>query len=105
MRRSSSAEYVCRVNTALAVYGKNSSSTEVIAILAKQFKVSKRQAYRYLQEALKENREQKIPEQKMVFTVKLPKSQIIELRKYAKKSDVQLSTLLMNIIDAFLKTK
>jgi len=105
MKKSSTAEYIHRMNTALSIYRKTSSSTEALDILARQFNVSRRQAYRYLHKALKINREQKIPKPKMVFTVKLPKSQIKELRKYAKKIDIQLSTLVESIIDRFLKTK
>ena len=101
MKKSSTSEYVHRLNTALSVYRKTSSSTEVIDILTDQFNVSKRQAYRYLHVALKVEREQKIPEQKMVFTVKLPKSQVKKLRKYAKKADIQLSTLVESIPDVF----
>lgn len=105
MGKSSTAEYIYRINTALSAYRKASYSKEVIDILTAQFNISKRQAYRYLQQALKVDREQKIPEPKVVFTVKLPKNQAKELRNYAKKTNIQLSTLLESIIDTFLKPK
>ena len=105
MKKSSAAEYIFRVNTALSVYRENLSYTMAMDILTKQFNVSKRQAYRYLQKAIKADREQKIPEAKMVFTVKLPENQIKELREHAKKSGVQLSTLVGSILGTFLKKK
>jgi hypothetical protein len=105
MKKSSAAEYIFRVNTALSVYRENSSSTMAIDILTKQFNISKRQAYRYLQKAIKADRKQTIPEAKMVLTVKLSESQIKELREHAKKSGVQLSTLVGSIFCTFLKKK
>jgi len=103
MKKSSMAEYIFRVNTALSVYHENSSSTAAIDILTQRFNVSKRQAYRYLQEALKADREQEIPEERKVLTVKLPESQITELREQAKKSGIQLSTFVGSILDTFLQ--
>jgi putative heme degradation protein len=105
MKKSSIAEYIFRVNTALSVYRENSSSTVAIDVLIKRFEVSKRQAYRYLQEAIKADREQKIPEAKKVLTVKLPESQIKELREHAKKSGIQLSTFVGSILGTFLQKK
>jgi hypothetical protein len=105
MKKSSAAEYIFRVNTALSVYRESSSSSITIDILIKKFNVSKRQAYRYLQKAIKAAREQKVPETKMVLTVKLPEGQIRELREHAKKSGIQLSTFVGSILGKFLEKK
>lgn len=105
MKKSSTAEYISRVNTALSVYRESSSFTIAINILIKEFNVSKRQAYRYLQKAIKVDRVQKIPETKKVLTVKLPEGQIKELREQAKKSGIQLSTFVGSILGTFLEKK
>ena len=64
---------------------------QVISQLESRFGISRRQAYRYVQEAAKAKEMLPLPEEKIVFTVKLPVSLVVRLRKFAKSSGESIS--------------
>jgi predicted HicB family RNase H-like nuclease len=68
-----------------------------------RYKVSRRQAYRYLQEALKAGQIQPVPGRKVVFTVRLAESLVQQVREFAEKTGKSLSDLTAEALVAFLK--
>ncbi len=72
--------------------------------LVKEFRISERQAFRYLKSAGNISEPLTAPEKKSVFTVKLPISLIQRIRKRAKDSGSSLSFLVTEALETFLKT-
>ena len=105
MIRSPNAEMVERINMALALLRKSFSNEKITAVLVEQYGVSKRQAYRYIQEAQKTKRELPIPEQKEVFTVKLPVSLVFRIRRFAKSTGDSISDIVTRSLELFLKRR
>jgi len=103
MIRSPSSELAERINTALFLLRKSYSKDEVVSAIMDQFGVSRRQAYRYIQEAQRIKRKMPIPEQKVVFTVKLPKSLLSLIRQFANSTGESLSSIVTQALKAFLK--
>jgi predicted DNA-binding transcriptional regulator YafY len=101
--KSTQAERAQRINIALSLLKKQGSASKAANIMAEQCGVSKRQSYRYIQEALKIGEEVPIPDQKIAFTVKLSQSLIFVLREYAKKSGRSLSEIVTQSLEVFLQ--
>jgi predicted HicB family RNase H-like nuclease len=68
-----------------------------------RYKVSRRQAYRYLPEALIAGQIQPVPGRKVVFTVRLAESLVQQVREFAEKTGKSLSDLTAEALVAFLK--
>ncbi len=105
MVKSPDSEIVERINVALGLLRKYSSKDKVLPALIEQFGVSRRQAYRYVQEAQKTKRKLPIPEQKEVFTVKLPISLVSRLRQLADSTGESLSNIVTRALKSFLKRR
>jgi len=71
-RRSPQAELAERVNVAHSLLKEGSSRDEVLSVIVDRFGISRRQAYRYVEEALRIKHTVPVPERKVVFTVKVP---------------------------------
>jgi hypothetical protein len=72
------------VNVTLRMLQQRTSTTEVLEGLVARYGLSRRQAYRYLREAQQATSPLPVPESKSVFTVKLPRSLILEVRRRAR---------------------
>ncbi len=103
MARSPNSERAKRINAALALKMKKKSSAEAAATLADEYGISRRQAYRYVNEAEKTGKEVPIPDTKIAFTVKLSKNLIKALRKYAKNTGTSLSEIVTQALESFLQ--
>ncbi len=103
MSKSSSSEHVQRMNTAIKVYHRYASTTKTIKVLMERYSVSRRQAYRYLQEGIRAGQIQPLPGRKIVFTVRIAESLVQQLRELAKKTRKSLSELTAEALGAFLK--
>jgi len=103
MSKSSVPEHIQRLNTAIEVYRQSSSTIKTVEVLMQRYKVSRRQAYRYLQEALKAGQIQPVPGRKVVFTVRLAESLVQQVREFAEKTGKSLSDLTAEALVAFLK--
>jgi len=79
------------VNQAFQFLNRPLSPAEVVTRLATQLGVSARQAARYVQAAQQQSAPLSIPEDKDVFTVKLPKSLIRRVRQRARAQDRPIS--------------
>ena len=102
MIRSSSLNRARRVNAALALLKQYDFVAQAAAALASQYGISKRQAYRYVQEARLTGKEVPIPEKKIAFTVKLSRSLIQALRQCAKSTGQSLSEIVTEALETFL---
>lgn len=102
MVRSSNAERARRINSALALMEKHESLSKAAAALGVQYGISKRQAYRYMHEAVVIGKRVPIPDTKIAFTVKLSQNLILSLRQYAKATGETLSGIVTQALEAFL---
>jgi len=105
MTKSSSSEIAERINMAVGLLRKFSSKDEVLEALMEQYGVSRRQAYRYIQEAKKRKHRLPIPEQKEVFTVKLPISLVSRVRHLANSTGESISNIVTQALKLFLKRR
>ncbi len=105
MKRSSASERVKRVNIALALIKKYSSNSQVVSELMKRYGVSERQAYRYVKDAEQCQTMLPIPEEKVVFTVKLPLSLAEQIREFSRSTRGSISDTVSQSIKTFLKLK
>lgn len=103
MARSRDSERVRRLNRAMELVRAYGATAEAATLLAEQYGLSKRQAYRYLHEAQAHRRPLPVPEPKVVFTVKLPKSLVHELRQFASSSETTLSEVVSQALKTFLQ--
>lgn len=101
--KSTKAELTQRINTALLLVRKYDSTSEAASIMVEQYNISKRQAYRYVQEANKAGKRVAVPDPKIAFTVKLSQKLVQKLRKYAKYSGEKLSTIVTQSLEDFLQ--
>ncbi len=76
-----------------------------MAEMMDRFAVSRRQAYRYLEQAQRIKRRVSVPERKVVFTVKLPESLVSFLRRVAGSTGESLSALVAQALKTFLKRR
>lgn len=105
MARSPNVELAQRINATLDLLRVSASKDEVIVVLRRRYRISKRQAYRYVLEAEKTHRKVPVPEAKGVFTVKLPLGLIGRLRQLASSTGASLSTLVTQALETFLKRR
>src|SRR3989304_4325521 len=105
MTRSPNSELAERINTAMSLLRKGFDTSEAISVMMEQFGVSRRQAYRYIQEAQRRRHAMPVPEEKVVFTVKLPKSLVALIRRFSNSSGDSLSTVVTQALRAFLRRR
>ncbi|MBM3288189.1 MAG: ribbon-helix-helix protein, CopG family [Candidatus Eisenbacteria bacterium] len=101
--KSRADEYAQRVNEALKLLETGTSSTEVAQELAERHGVSVRQGWRYVREATERSVPLDVPEQKVVFTVKLPESLAERVRAVAAARGKTLSGLVSEALEAWLR--
>jgi DNA-binding transcriptional regulator LsrR (DeoR family) len=105
MSKASKSEQAERINAALALIEQGSSPAETAQRLAARFGISRRQAYRYVQQARVSGQQVVIPERKMAFTVKLSDTLIQRLREYARSSGRSLSEIVTRALETFLSKR
>jgi predicted HicB family RNase H-like nuclease len=103
--RSSSTQLAQRINGALLLLRRLRSGTKAVAALVRQYRISRRQALRYVRQAQSVGRMQPIPERKVVFTVKLPLRLVRALRHMARSTGESLSALVTRALEAFLQNR
>jgi hypothetical protein len=103
MARSPNSDRVRRLNAAVELVCEHGSTAQAAKMLAQRYGLSKRQAYRYLREAQAHPHPLPVPEAKIVFTVKLPKGLVHELRQFASGSGTTLSEVVSKALETFLR--
>jgi len=91
LNRASAAQHSRRVNQALQFLQQRLPPAEAARRLARAHGISGRQAHRYVQRAQHGTAPMSIPEEKAVFTVKLPRSLIRRVRRTARQRGGQIS--------------
>lgn len=91
MTKSTEAEQVRRVNLTISLLQDKTSPVEVVEQLAGRYRVSRRQAYRYVKLAQQASAPLPVPELKIVFTVKLSPTLVRRVRGRARAEKRSIS--------------
>lgn len=103
MGKSSNLERAKRINSARAFINRYDTAAKSVSAMIDQYGISKRQAYRYIQEAKIIGKDVPIPDTKIAFTVKLSQNLIQALREHAKDTGKTLSEIVARSLEAFLQ--
>jgi predicted DNA-binding transcriptional regulator YafY len=102
MARSTDAQKSERLNAAHSLLVRGTGMTEAAVSLSRQFGLSRRQAYRYLQDAQTIGHPVPVVAPSVPITLKLPASVVREVRVYSVISGLTLSEIVTRAITAFL---
>ena len=105
MARSTKADKARQLNAAYAMLLGNVSLPEAMQRLSREFDLSERQAYRYLEEAQKLHRPVEVSEATVPITLKLPSSTARLLRAYARSSGLTIGMIVTRALARFLSTQ
>jgi predicted DNA-binding transcriptional regulator YafY len=102
MTRSTHAQKAERLNAAHGLLARGTSMAEAAAVLSRDLGLSRRQAYRYLQEAQAIGHPVAVTEASVPITLKIPGSVVRDLRTYAATSGLTLGEIVARAIKAYL---
>ena len=103
MTRSTDAQKAERLNAAHRLLADGAELPDAAATLARDFDLSRRQAYRYLEEAAAIGHPVPITEPSVPITLKIPGSVVRDLRSYSAVSGLTLGEIVARAISRFLK--
>ncbi|HWO33052.1 MAG TPA: hypothetical protein VNO32_30010 [Candidatus Acidoferrum sp.] len=92
------------MNAARALLRRQPLRADAVRQLTREFHLSERQAYRYLEKASQLDRPVEIPETTIPVTLKLPPRTVELLRKHAKSSGVTIGATVTAALHVFLRT-
>ena len=104
MARSTKAEKARQINAARGLLQRGIALPEAVRRLSREFDLSERQAYRYLEDASQLDQPVEIPEATVPVTLKVPPRTVELLRKYARTSGLTIGAIVTAAVDAFLRT-
>ena len=104
MPRSTKGEKAQQLNAARGLLQRQVALPQAVRRLSREFALSERQAYRYLQQASQLDRPVEVPEATVPVTLKLPPRTIERLRKYARSSGLTIGAIVTGALDRFLRT-
>ena len=93
------------MNAARGLLERHVALPEAMRSLSRTFKLSGRQAYRYLQEASRLDRPVEVAEAAVPITLKLPPRTVQLLRRHARSSGLTMGTIVTEALKAFLRTR
>ena len=102
MVRSTKADKARQLNAAHRLLERNTELSEAAQRLSREFGLSRRQAYRYLQQAAALGHPVPVEEASIPVTLKLPPSTVRLLRSYASSSGLTLGEIVTRALRAFL---
>ncbi len=102
MARSTRAQKSERLNVAHGLLTQGRSMSEAATMLSQGFGLSRRQAYRYLQEAQAIGHPVAVSEVSVPITLKIPGNVARELRAYANSSGLTLGEIVARAVSRFL---
>jgi len=102
MSRSTKADKARQLNAAHKLLERNTELSEAAQRLSREFDLSLRQAYRYLEEAAQLDQPVEITEATVPITLKLPPTTARRLRAHARRSGLTIGTIVTRALDAFL---
>jgi hypothetical protein len=97
MTRSTKADKARQLNAARKLLEDNAELSEAAQSLSRDFDLSLRQAYRYLEEAARLKQPVAITEVTVPITLKLPPTTVRLLRAYAKSSGLTIGTVVTRV--------
>lgn len=100
-KRARADQYARRVNAAARLLEDGLEVADAARVIARRYRLSERQARRYLEHALDEG-EIDVPRAKSVFTVNLPNDLIRRARRVAAASGQTLSAVVAQALSEFL---
>jgi predicted DNA-binding transcriptional regulator YafY len=104
MPRSTKADKARQLNVAHRLLKRNVALPDAAQRLARQFGLSLRQAYRYLEEAVELVEPVEIAEATVPVTLKLPPTMMRAVRAYARSSGLTIGVIVTRALGAFLRT-
>jgi hypothetical protein len=104
MTRSTQAQKAERLNAAQELLARGGNMAESALRLSRDFDLSLRQAYRYLEEAQSIGHPTPVPEASTAATFKIPRSLIRDLHAYSAASGLTLSEIVRRALVSFLAT-
>lgn len=104
MARSSKADQARLVNAAYRLLAQQTDMAVAAETLSRRFALSRRQAYRYLAQAVALRAPVPAVERTVAVTFKLPVSTVRALRAYARRSGLTLGQIITRALAAFLGT-
>ncbi|MGO9058744.1 MAG: hypothetical protein ACLQU2_15345 [Candidatus Binataceae bacterium] len=102
MPRSTKADKARLLNAAHRLLERNTQLAEAAQSLAREFDLSRRQAYRYLEQAAQIGQPVPVEEASIPITLKLPPGTVRVLRAYAASSGLTLGEIVARALGAFL---
>jgi predicted DNA-binding transcriptional regulator YafY len=103
MARASDAQKAERLNQARTLLRAHAQLPEVAERLARDWSVTKRQAYRYLRHAQLLQQPVPVEDAKVSFTVKLSRRLVERLRTYAASTGLTLSEIVSRAVQSVLQ--
>jgi hypothetical protein len=104
MARATKAAKAQHLNAAHGLLQRQLPRADAVRQLSREFNLSERQAYRYLEKASQLDRPVEIPETTIPVTLKLPPRTVEVLRKYANSSGLTMGAIVTTALNAFLRT-
>lgn len=101
-RRARADQFAKRVNVAAELLDEGWESLDAIRELARRYRLSERQARRYVERARDEG-EMEVPGRKVVFSVKLPVALARRVRRAAASTGQSISSVVSQAISEFLE--
>ena len=102
MARSTKADKARQLNAAHRLLERKTELVEAAQNLSREFRLSRRQAYRYLEQAAELGRPVPVEEASIPITLKLPPNTVRLLRSYAARSGLTLGEIVSQALRAFL---
>ena len=102
MTRATKADKARQLNAALGLLQRQVAVPKAVQRLSREFDLSERQAYRYLQEAAQLDRPVEATEATVPITLKLPPHTAGLLREYARRSGLTMGAIVTRALKAFL---
>jgi predicted DNA-binding transcriptional regulator YafY len=102
MTRSTDTQKAERLNAAYKLLTRGSDLADAATALSRDFGLSRRQAYRYLEEATAIGHPVPITEPSVPITLKIPGSVVRDLRSYSAASGLTLGEIVARAISTFL---
>jgi hypothetical protein len=105
MTRSTKTNKARQLNAAFAMLRRNMPLSEAMQRLAREFHLSERQAYRYLEEAAHLELPVEVSEATVPITLKVPAATARLLRAYARSSGLTIGAIVTRALAAFLSVQ
>jgi hypothetical protein len=102
MARSTKADKARQLNAAYAMLQRDIPLPEAVQHLSREFDLSERQAYRYLEEAAHLDRPVEVCEAAVPITLKLPARTAVLLRAYARRRGLTIGAVVTSALAALL---